>query len=96
MGILLQNMSKAQRVLNTQSLFNFLIAEFAVGNVVTPEKAIAHLGLRGRVIDVNPGHGPAYFSDDVKSIAFMQKALKGAIKCPVCHGFLNPAKSGLL
>ena len=93
MGILLQNMSKAQRVLNTQSLFNFLIVEFARGNVVTPETAIVHLGLRGRVIDVDPKYGPAHFTDDVKSIAFMHKALQNAMKCPICEGLLDPAKS---
>jgi HNH endonuclease len=92
-GILLQNMSKAQRVSNTQSLFEFLISEFSQGRSVTPEAAIIHLGLRAKVIDVNPAIVP-YFTDDVKSNAFLKKALgEGAMKCVICGGYLDPAKS---
>lgn len=92
-GILLQNMSKTQRVDNTQSLFEFLISEFAEGRNVTPEAAIAHLGLRGRVIDVEWGQTTPHFTDEVKSQGFLEKALSTAQRCEICGGFLDPAKS---
>jgi hypothetical protein len=91
-GILLQNMSRGQRVPNTRDLLAYLVAEFSVGNAVTPVMAIARLGLRGRVFDVDAAH-PTYFSDDVKSMAFIQKALESALKCPICEGRLDPNKS---
>jgi hypothetical protein len=92
-GILLQNMSKRQRVANTCELLQFLVVECGDGRIVTPEAAISRLGLRGRVFDVDASHGPTYFPDDVKSMAFVGKALENALKCPICDGLLDPAKS---
>jgi HNH endonuclease len=91
-GILLQNMNKGQRVPNTKELLAYLVSESAAGHDVTPEMAIATLGLRGRVFDVVAQH-PPHFTDDVKSMAFIQKALETALKCPVCDGLLDPNKS---
>src|SRR5262249_31355277 len=63
-GILLQNMGKGNRVSKMRDLFAFLIDESGA-RLVTPEDAIAHLGLRGRIIDVNAAQiGPTRFSDD--------------------------------
>jgi len=92
-GILLQNMGKGNRVSKMRDLFGFLIGE-SRARLVTPEDAIAHLGLRGRIIDVNAAQfGPARFSDDDKSQIFITKALSNAITCNVCGGKLDPHKS---
>lgn len=92
-GILLQNMGKGNRVSKMRDLFAFLISESA-DRLVAPEEAIAHLGLRGRIIDVNAAQlGPTRFSDEDKSQIFISKALTNAITCNVCGGKLDPHKS---
>lgn len=92
-GILLQNMGKGNRVSKMRDLFSFLVAESA-DRLVLPEEAIAHLGLRGRIFDVNAiQQGPTRFSDDDKSQIFITKALSNALTCTVCGGMLDPNKS---
>lgn len=91
-GILLQNMGKGNRVSKMKDLFSYLVAE-SDNRLVTPEEAIAHLGLRGRIIDVNATQGPTRFSDDDKSQIFITKALANALTCSVCSGMLDPNKS---
>jgi hypothetical protein len=60
---------------------------------VTVEGAIAHLGLRGRIIDVVGSKLAPQFSDETKSMIFINKALRAALICPICNGKLNPNKS---
>jgi hypothetical protein len=92
-GILLQNMGKGNRVSKMRDLLAYLVDESET-RLVTPEDAIAHLGLRGRIIDVNTANlGPTRFSDDDKSQIFITKALTSAITCNVCGGKLDPHKS---
>lgn len=93
-GILLQNMSKGQRVQNTRDLFDLLVGEYSAGRSVTPESAIRQLGLRGRVLDVEAAQvGPSHVPEEVKSMVFVKKALESALKCPVCGGIMDPRKS---
>ena len=89
---LLRNITRTQRVPSTRDLLSYLVSQLTADAVVTPEMAISHLGLRGRVFDadVNPRQ---QFSDDVKSIAFIQNALESALRCPICDGLLDPTKS---
>jgi hypothetical protein len=49
----LQNLAKSQRVNKIKSLFGFLVNEYDKGRTVSPEVAITHIGLRGRIFDVN-------------------------------------------
>lgn len=92
-GLLLQNMSKAQRVASTQSLFEFLIDSFAAGGLVTAEAAIKQLGLKGNIVNIDSAQPGAFFTDDAKSAAFMSRALNNALKCSICGGYLDPGKS---
>lgn len=92
-GILLQNMSKAQRIPKMRDLFAYLIREAYSGSALSPESAIAHLGLRGRIIDVVVPQMNSQISDDTKSMIFIRQALDAALKCPVCGGLLDPSKS---
>jgi hypothetical protein len=92
-GIILQNMSRLQRVPKMRDLFAFLVDEIDAGRGLTPESAIGHLGLRGRIIDVTGAPVTTYFSDETKSAAFIEQALKQALKCGVCGGLLHPSKS---
>lgn len=93
LGIVLQNLSKGQRVNKMRDLFTLLIGETLKGDVVTPERAIEHLGLQGRILDVKAIQEAPKFTDDTKSMVFLQQALKSAIRCEICSGYLDPNKS---
>lgn len=88
-----QNMSKAQRVPKMKRLFEYLVATAADGDMLVAENAIAQLGLRGRILDVNALQSSPQFSDDSKSMMFVAAALASALRCPICHGYLHPTKS---
>ena len=93
-GVIVQNLSRKQRVPKIRDLLMYLVAQFSSGNnVVSPSYAIAHLGLRGRVIDVVSTKTSSNFSDDTKSTIFVRKALESSLKCPICGGKLDPRKS---
>ncbi|WP_404710066.1 HNH endonuclease family protein [Sphingomonas sp. MMS24-J13] len=92
-GILLQNMSKQTRVSKMRDLYSFLIENFADNKTVKVEEAIEHLGARGRILDITTAANNTVFSDETKSALFVKRALDSAIKCNICHGLLDPAKS---
>jgi len=91
-GIIVQNLSKAQRPAKMKDLFEFLVAESPTAKP-TPEAAIAHIGLRGRILDVTAPQTTPHISDETKSMLFLRNALKAALKCPICNGLLEPSKS---
>jgi hypothetical protein len=93
-GIILQNLSKSQRVPKVRDLFEFLVSELQGDTkTVKVENAIAHLGIRGRILDANVIHASPHISDDTKSIVYVRQALANALLCPVCGGRLDPSKS---
>jgi hypothetical protein len=92
-GILLQNMSKQTRVSKMRDLYMFLISNYSAGKDVKVEEAIEHLGARGRIIDITTAAQGTNFSDETKSALFVKKALDSGIKCSICRGLLDPAKS---
>ncbi len=92
-GIILQNLSKGQRVSKMRDLFDFLIARSSSEATIKPEDAISHLGLKGRIYDVVAAVTSTHFSDDTKSEVFVKDALKSAMQCTICGGFLDVAKS---
>ncbi|WP_082596140.1 DUF262 domain-containing protein [Rhizobacter sp. Root16D2] len=88
-----QNMSKAQRVPRMRMLFEYLIDTAAEEKQLIAEDAIAQLGLRGRILDINTLQSSAHFTDESKSMMFVTAALASALRCPICGGYLHPAKS---
>lgn len=92
-GILLQNTSKQNRVSKMRDLYQFLIGQYSGDQQVTVEEAIEHLGARGRILDITTAATSTSFSDDTKSALFMKRAFDSAIKCNICGGLLDPAKS---
>ncbi|MET3472901.1 hypothetical protein ABIC78_003442 [Novosphingobium sp. 1529] len=92
-GIILQNMSKQTRVSKMRDLYMFLIDNLSDGQEVSVEQAITHLGGRGRILDITTAAQSTAFSDETKSALFVKRALDTAMKCNICHGLLDPAKS---
>lgn len=60
---------------------------------ITPNDFAEILGLESRLYTIQSKPG-ADFTDDAKSSAFLRESLKQALKCPLCGGYLDPAKSG--
>lgn len=92
-AIVLQNMGRYQRVPKMRDLFNFLVSEGIDGRDATAEGAIAHLGLRGRIVDVTAIQTSSHITDDTKSALTVKNLIASALKCPICGGLLDPTKS---
>ena len=92
-GLILQNMSRAQRVPKMRDLFDFLVSEAADGARLEIEKAIVHIGLRARILDLKGPQTSSYISDETKSMLFIRNAITKALHCPICNGLLDPSKS---
>ena len=92
-AMILQNLSKGQRIPKIKELVELLVGEFKDGKDVTIEDAIARLGLTGRIVDVRAIHSSRDISDEVRTAVFLRQAIRGAISCPICGGLLDPKKS---
>ncbi len=92
-GFVLQNLSKGQRVPKMKDLFEFLIVHFQTYDTVQPEEAIAYLGLRGRIVDINAIQTSPQIFDDTRSMVYIRNAIARELRCPICNGLLDPQKS---
>jgi hypothetical protein len=92
-GIALQNMGKTQRVPNIKKLIDYLVAEAMKGQVPTPEMAISHLGMQGRILDVRVIQTSPHVTDDTKDALMVRYELAKATRCPICRGRLDTSKS---
>lgn len=92
-GILLQNTNRNSRVSKIRELIEFLVSEFSQGRDVSVEGALTKLGAKARIFEVTTTSASQAFSDDTKSSVFLNRSLQSALKCPVCGGLLDPAKS---
>ena len=94
LGVLLQNLAKGQRIPKMKALFEFLVGGLQEEDSDMPvENVISGIGLRGRIVDVNALAGGPVISDETKSIVYVRQAIENALRCPICAGRLDPAKS---
>jgi hypothetical protein len=61
--------------------------------VFTDAEIVVHAGLTGKIITGIASEPGEKFSEDTKSAVFIKTALKSALRCPICKGYLDPAKS---
>jgi hypothetical protein len=92
-GIVLQNLSRGQRVPKIKELFEILASELQDANSLKVEDVIAKLGVRGRILDATFSQLSPQISDDTKSMLYVRQAIANALTCPVCGGILDPTKS---
>ena len=92
-GIVLQNLSKKQRIPKMRDLFDYLVREANKGIVLDVTVAISHIGLSGRIFDVTATKRAVAFDDDTKSQIFYREAIQRAHACPICGGLLDHTKS---
>jgi hypothetical protein len=60
---------------------------------ITDERIVVLSGLTGRIIIGAQSSGGQHFSEDTKSAVFISTALKSALTCPICKGYLDATKS---
>jgi hypothetical protein len=89
--LLLQNLGKGQRVPKMRDLFQFLVN--CGKSMPTALAAVESIGIRGRILDATEKRTATQFTDDTKSMLFIDAALKLAFRCPICDGYLLPSKS---
>jgi hypothetical protein len=79
--------------LGQRQTVNFLLRVARSNETVTPEKAIANLGMQGRILDVRTIQTATGVSDETKSAVMVRTHIRAAIKCAICNGLLDPGKS---
>ena len=92
-GLMVQNLNKGQRAPKVREMFDFLVSTSQSGQAPTIEDTIAHLGIRGRILDANFIQTTPHISDDTKSMVYVREAITKALTCPICHGLLDSNKS---
>ena len=73
------------------TLVSLLHANPAV--TITDEQIVTLAGLTGKIITGAASEAGQKFSEDTKSAVFIKAALKSAMCCPICNGYLDPEKS---
>lgn len=97
--LVLQNLSKKQRVPKMADLFSHLVRigggddESVIMEALEFSRVGESIGLSGRILDMGESEEASRFSEEAKSSIFVRDALPGIPKCPVCQGYLNIRKS---
>ena len=91
--LLISALASSKRVAGGKNLISYIVETIKNGeDDISPDAIAAHLGLQSRLYSIQSKPG-ADFSEDAKSSAFLRDALKQALRCPLCEGFLDPSKS---
>ena len=93
MATILQKNISSKRVDRYANPLDQMIAALAKGRTVLESDLVILAGLDGKIVTGNSADKPKKFSNDAKSHVFIQTALASAVKCPICHGYMDPAKS---
>ncbi len=90
---ILQKHVSPKRVSKYAEFLDTLIQYLITNDAISELELVKMSGLDGKVV-VGSGNDPSKkFSDDIKSGAFINKALTSSIKCPICDGYLDTEKS---
>lgn len=91
----LQLARSAVRYERVAALYEFLIEEINAGRKIDDEKMITVVapGVVSKILAVAQNPAGASFSNEAKSTIFIRQSLQGAMRCSICHGYLDPTKS---
>lgn len=92
-GLVLQNMSRAQRVPRMKALFDCLTSATKPEGAPDIESVFTEIGVRGKFLDLQNLQTAQHFTDDTKSELFIRAALGTILPCAICGGYLQPTKS---
>ena len=90
---ILQKHVSPKRVQKYADFLDELIDSLAAGATPSELELVKMSGLGGKIVVGNSVDAQKEFSDDTKSQVFINVALKAAIKCPICDGYLDAEKS---
>jgi Protein of unknown function DUF262 len=92
-SLLISAMGSTQRLQGTIKALELILShDYDSTTPITPDEIASAMGLQSRLFTIQSKPG-IDFSDEAKSSAFLRQAFKQAIKCPICNGYLDPAKS---
>jgi hypothetical protein len=91
--LLISALGSGKRLQGAREILDFLIEKAIAGeSEIIVDDLAEKIGLQSRLYSIRSKPG-VDFSDDVKTSVFLKNALANAIKCPICGGYLDPAKS---
>lgn len=90
---ILQKHVSPKRIPLYAGLLDQLVKSLSQGNAISQAELVRMSGLEGRIIVGSSETTATKFSDDVKSAAFINVALRSAVKCNECGGYLDTEKS---
>ncbi len=93
-AVLINAVTSRQRVDRIQEFFEAMIRRANEGQALDTSWAIDTIApnSRAKVLLMTEGE-PSKFTQDTKSAIYLKEALGGAMKCPICMGFLEPSSS---
>ncbi|SFD61587.1 GmrSD restriction endonuclease domain-containing protein [Pseudoalteromonas denitrificans] len=93
LATLIQKPMSSKRVQHYQDILKEIIDALLANQQVTENKLIELSGMTGKVFEGTHKTTSSKISADIKSRVFIHTALKSAIKCPQCDGFIDTEKS---
>lgn len=90
--ILQKHVSKRRTEIYSKTLA-LLIDMLHSGKVPHEDWYIEVSELKGKILSGTATSSQVDFTDEVKNEAFINVALRSAMKCPICNGYLDPTKS---
>lgn len=90
--LLISAVGSKQRVDSGIKILSLVFERSSEDLLLSPNDFAQVIGLESRLYTIQSKPG-ADFSDDAKSSAFLRQAFKQALRCPICEGYLDPAKS---
>ncbi len=83
-----------KRTERVSDVFTYLITDLSQGIAPTMEGFAKAANLKGTILQFQEKVQGKHFTDDGKSTIFLIPALKTAMKCPICGGYIEPSISG--
>ncbi|RKE03508.1 GmrSD restriction endonuclease domain-containing protein [Marinifilum flexuosum] len=90
--ILQKHISK-NRIEIFSNLIDEMVKRLNNEEVVNDSEIVKIAKLEGKIVLGDSTISGSSFTEEVKSSSFIKNALKTAIKCPICNGYLDPEKS---
>lgn len=90
---ILQKHVSPKRVEKYAGFLDELISHLTTNDTPSELELVKMAGLDGKIVVGSGADFKKEFSDDTKSEAFINVALRSSIKCPLCDGYLDTEKS---
>lgn len=89
----LQKLGSTKRIETYSKIFGKIYNSAKENKQVSERDIVEWAGLTGKIVVGTEKTTSTNFSDESKSKIFIQSALKNALKCPLCNGYIDSNKS---